>query len=175
MIRLDFVSNSSSSSHIVIAQKINNEYLPIIMNIKKIYVPSKDYGTHQFGWEWIDYKDFWSKLNFCAIQLHDLKKYCKEWNQYDIKYYREYYKKYRFDKCLKMLQKVCKEKFNLDVKLKLEYEKDEEWEYYIDHQSSIVEARNMDMFENEDTLYRFLGNERDSYIEGGNDNDCGGY
>ena len=174
MIRLDFVSTSSSSSHIVIANEINKEYLPVI-NIKQIYVPSKDYGTHIFGWEWVDYKDFWSKLNFCAIQLHDLKKDCKEWNRYKEEYYREYYKKYRFDKCLKMLQKVCKEKFNLDVKLRLDYEKDETWEYYIDHQSSIVEARNMDMFENEDTLYRFLGNEKDSYISGGNDNDYGGY
>ena len=50
------------------------------------------------------------------------------------------------------------------------------YDYYIDHQSSVTEGSNMEMFDDEDKLYRFLGNEQDSYIQGGNDNEPpGGY
>ena len=176
MIRLDFVSNSSSSSHIIIADKIEEKYLPKFENIENnVYIPAKEFGNHCFGWEWVNYRDFWSKLNFCAIQLYDLKKYCNP-NKCITDYLKDYYKRYKFDKCLKMLKKVCKEKFDLDIHLKLEYEEDEKYDYYIDHQSSVTEGSNMEMFDDEDKLYRFLGNENDSYIQGGNDNESpGGY
>ena len=68
-----------------------------------------------------------------------------------------------------MFKKVCLEKFNLDVEIKEEYEEDEKYDYYIDHQSSITEGRNMEMFNKEDSLYKFLGS-LSSYVCGGNDN-----
>jgi hypothetical protein len=175
MIRNDFVSNSSSSSFIVIndcvSDKDKKTTLENVKNINKIYLPAK-YGTYNFGWENKTYDDIWSKLNFCAIQLHDLKG-CDTSKKNLSKlpnYYRDFYEKYNFDKCLKIFKDVCKKYLNLEVNIKLQYEEDEKWDYYIDHQSSVTEARNMDMFDDENTLYRFLLSES-SYIQGGNDND----
>jgi len=175
MIRNDFVSNSSSSSFIVIAKIVSNKEMKKtqeeVKNIKKILLPAK-YGTYCFGWEHKVYDDIWSKLNFCAIQLHDLKR-CdtsKKNLSKMPKYYREFYEKYTFDKCLKLFKNVCKDHLNLDVDIKLEYNEDEEWDYVIDHQSSVIEARNMNMFKDKQTLYNFLLTS-ESYIQGGNDND----
>ena len=199
MIRNDFVSNSSSSSFIVIndcvSDKDKKRTLENVKNINKIYLPTK-YGTYNFGWENKTYDDIWSKLNFCAIQLHDLKR-CdtSKKNLSKIpKYYREFYEKYRFDKCLKMFKDVCKKYLNLDVNIKLEYDENEKYdlimvdayrdisvpfqmsskEFFTEVKEHLNEngnmVLNMNMFDNEDTLYKFLLSEN-SYIQGGNDND----
>ena len=70
-----------------------------------------------------------------------------------------------------MLKDVCAEKFNLKIALKTEFDEDEKYAYYIDHQSSVIEGQNMDMFQSKDTLYRFLADSENSYIQGGNDNE----
>ena len=182
MRRNDFISNSSSSCFIVVSEKVMEQDLKDLKNCvlkdflgqyskeKPLMLPIVDYGTCGFGWEFITYNDFWSKMNFCAIQLHDLKKYCTGDINEMPKYQQEFYKKYTWDKCYPMFKKVCLEKFNLHVDIKEEYEEENKYYYYIDHQSSVTEGSNMSMFDSEDILYRFLASSQ-SYVEGGNDNE----
>ena len=79
MIRLDFVSNSSSSSYVFISDKVTENdiinYKSEIGDIRKVILPTNKRGSIAFGWDFVDYIDFWSKMNFCSIQLYDLKHY----------------------------------------------------------------------------------------------------
>ena len=77
-IRNDFVSNSSSSSFIVIndtnkiypdVQDYHTEYDPLML-------PTDEYGGECcFGWEFEKYRSFWSKLNWCAILITQMEMY----------------------------------------------------------------------------------------------------
>lgn len=187
MIRNDFVSNSSSSSFIVIDQKGKD----CTDQIKKNFELRKDDWTHeynsfprkdhkhQFGWEYENTKDFYGKLNFVAIQLLYVLDcdfpYQGKWNQLCNPQFVKYYD---------MVKNVCKQKFGFDFRLRTNcfyfeiYKNNEgkyyksfhvDSEYYIDHQSSYQEGHCMEMFESEETLYDFLRFDT-SYIEGGNDN-----
>ena len=182
-IRSDYVSNSSSSSFIIIAKEGTDE----TNNIRSMHskdwmtylIPTKE-AKHQFGWEFETYSSFPDKMNFIGIQLLELKIMASEGASV-------FYKKNpieEFERCYEMLKKVCKEKFNICVDLNDEiltariYKSDDGTyksyiqlndNYYIDHQSCVTEDCCMEMFESEETLYDFLRFE-ESYIEGGNDN-----
>ena len=186
-IRNDYVSNSSSSSFIVIVGNGTDE----TYNIQRDFLSYSDdwafheipscRGKHEFGWEWEDTHDFSGKLNFIGIQLLELfmMKVKGKKPEYKLPYTGD-----DFDRLYEMVQKVCKEKFNFNVKLrddliqmKIYHDKDKGYsgyltiddDYYIDHQSSAVEGSCMEMFDSEDALYNFLRFD-ESYIRGGNDN-----
>jgi len=176
MIRNEFVSNSSSSSCILIDNVRDiNEFPKRDFGQKTITLPT-DKGTKEFGWDFVDYKTIYDKLNFCAIQLIDLKyiedyhaknKFKENWQR---KLWNEFNKKYSYDKCLKLLKDVCLKEFNLKIDfVKINEEKRWENGFYIDHQSSVTEHKNMGMFDNYDQLHRFLASD-ESMICGGNDN-----
>ena len=182
-IRTDYVSNSSSSSFIVIAKEGTDETNTIRMKHSSDWmayqIPNED-GHHEFGWELRNYSSFEDKMNFIGIQLLELQIMASEgarmfYNKNPIE---------EFERCYEMLKKVCKEKFDLTVTLNQDVLsarifKDDDGiyksyirlhdNYYIDHQSCVTENRCMEMFESEETLYDFLRFE-ESYIEGGNDN-----
>ena len=115
-IRHDFVSNSSSSSFIVIAKNGTDETHKIMLkhadDLFAYMIPTED-ACHQFGWDVRLYSSFAEKMNFIGIQLLELKIMAAEGA-------RPRYKKNpveEFERCYGMLQKVCKEKFDLRVYL----------------------------------------------------------
>ena len=190
--RFDFVSNSSSSSFIIIANKGNKSNVERIKMRNEKYnmcydVPSEDYGCCEFNWQNEKYNTIEDKLNWCGIILLEL------YAAYRNAIFRAalqdtkpnlLYDKYdewhnNFIKWSNMLKKVCKERLGFRIYLNLDFLKlyGEDDEAYlgtfncgIDHQSGIFEnPLNGKMFESEDTLYNFLAYE-DSYIQCGNDN-----
>lgn len=186
--RSDFVSNSSSSSFIIIAKDgtdrtldIKSDFLPYSEDWTTYPIPNTN-GKHEFGWEWEDTNSFEGKLNFIGIQLLYL--FLEKISNRKREYKRLYTGK-DFDRLYNMLQKVCKEKFGFNVKLNpdvintdIGFSEDKGGYYgfttlasgfYIDHQSASSEGECMEMFESEDALYDFLRFD-ESYIRGGNDN-----
>lgn len=192
--RIDFVSNSSSSSFIVIADygklcSIENFKL---LNKKSMNypIPNKDYGCKEFGWQDEAYNTLEDKLNWCGIILLELYAACrstelkagflgKKASKIDSKYedLKDKYAKWKA-----MLEKVCQEKLGIGIYVNSDWihlyggEEPSECAYvglfrcYIDHQSNIFEKpANGRMFESEDALYNFLAYE-ESYIQCGNDN-----
>ena len=142
-IREGFVSNSSSSSFIVISSDYN-ELLPSIPEVLT-FSHSMRCGSYEFGWEEYAHSDFYSKFNFCVIQAS---------------YIPEKFLEYWF-----MLENVMK-----SIGVTIEYDVEVENTYaYIDHQSASYEGMNMEMFEDEQTLHDFLFS-NNSYIQTGNDN-----
>lgn len=180
-IRNDYVSNSSSSSFIV----INNTNLEDIKGIygplyryETINLPNYNLGNTEFGWEFEMYSDFGDKLNFCALLISDMSYYFympeqekqeylnTSYNRRYVEFSMEHYEKYR-----DMLIDVCKSEFGLDVNILTHSEIDKAGMFaYIDHQSSIFDdPDNGRMFEDEYSLINFLSSS-DSYIKTGNDN-----
>jgi len=154
--RLGFVSNSSSTSFIIIGSSASDQLINMIkMTIENNTIVIDNKGELEFGWDDVKYTTFWDRLNFTMIQIM-------------------YQKQYENSEKYKMLKNVLKAALDVDVienKLSLEYICGKnEFHAYIDHQSSIVEGANIEMFESELELRLFLFSE-DSYIQGGNDND----
>ena len=188
-IRNDYVSNSSSSSSIIISAtgvdqtySIQRDFLSYTNDWDFYEVPCK-HGKHEFGWEWEDTCTFMGKLNFVGIQLIYL--FLEKIGGGRENEYKRKFTGKDFDMLYDMLKKVCKEKFKFNVKLNEDAIHTKIWkddergyyyyttiddEYYIDHQSSASEGECMEMFDSEDALYNFLRFE-ESYIRGGNDND----
>lgn len=188
-LRTDYVSNSSSSSFIVIVkegvdetQKIAAAHRNCTDEYNAWLFPTKGYKT-MFGWEWEDTCTFEGKLNFIGLQLLYLFVEKMEGKMVPDNPWASYGGK-DFDRLYGMVQKVCREKFHFEVRLdtspiitKCYANSDGEYEafihladdYYIDHQSAVTENSCMEMFESEETLYDFL-RFGESYIRGGNDN-----
>ena len=156
-IRTGFVSNSSSSSFLVIKSG-DRQVVPLKNNV--LFVDGK-LGETEFGWENTRRHDVFSKINFTYLQLL----YVKEYDE-DNKL------KSRYNKWFKMLEKVIKKETGAN---RIEWKITTDWEDkinkvgHIDHQSSAYEGVNLEMFESEKALKTFLFH-HDSYIQGGNDN-----
>lgn len=161
-IRYGFLSNSSSSSFIVIGNTYSSvekqdarAYIEsnIERNFGMFTLPDKN-GEYSFGWEPDDFYSFLSKLNFCFIQT-------------------TYLEEEELERYQNMLKNVLMEDFEIpdyafDFTMESGFEPDE-IHYYIDHQSASCEGENMEMFESEETLRRFLFSSK-SYIHTDNDN-----
>jgi hypothetical protein len=156
-IRYKFVSNSSSSSFVVIFPNSDEKEIERIRkgfgNIGELVVTTK-FGDHEFGWENEKYSDFWTKVIFAWIQSDYVATEHPEWKQ--------------------MLERVLKDNLNVknifwDLTTKFGMEANENI-CYIDHQSASHEGQNTEMFKSDDVLTNFLFNPA-SYIRGGNDNE----
>lgn len=184
-IRNDFVSNSSSSSFIVISNKVEYDETKKIKSAysysstgEEFLFPSTDNAGHtRFGWEEIEYTSFESKMNFIGIQLLEL--YMLE--TYNKNGYSDYIG--RFNELYTLVKDVCKNEFDIKAKLNFDvitehkYEDDGEIktyhlldnDYYIDHQSCVTENSCTEMFKSYKDMHNFLRTP-ESCIQCGNDN-----
>jgi len=174
-IRNGFVSNSSSSSFIVIATPINNDYLLSIgKNFKgTVLVVDRNFGETEFGWQNDKYDDVGSKIIFAYLQAE----YLVNLNSNDYFISKEDADKgnEKGKRWLTMLDKVIKDNLKvIDIEWNITTEYGEKAKgkdrAYIDHQSASVEDKNIEIFESEEILTNFLFNEN-SYIQTGNDNE----
>ena len=182
-IRTDFVSNSSSSSFIVINYTNKTKPTQIFQygEYDPLMLPTGEYGgEYSFGLEFEEYRDFWTKLNWCAILIAQMEYYVnmseedKAWymdNEYRkhdyekrLAYSNEHYEEYK-----EILKSVCRTELGLCVDV-LTYKETDKMFAYIDHQSDIFSnPDNARMFVDESTLSDFLFS-MDSYIRTGSDN-----
>lgn len=177
--RFGFVSNSSSSSYIVLSREkpMDNDYFNLIRTDihicdtdGKVYVPN-DKGQTEFGWQVESYNGFLDKLNFVFCQIGYL---IKEDDEGNFEFPPKEGKAQEF---LKMLEEALLKKGLVPHYVMTEKDAEEagmtifwkSWEFYIDHQSCAKEGNNLQMFRSQEDLENFLFN-WGSYIQCDNDN-----
>lgn len=163
-IRAGFVSNSSSSSFVVIGERMMD-----LENIKTAFsgehvITFGNCGETEFGWQERRYSDVWSRINFAYLQTLSVGG--------DIG-----------ERWLEMLEDVIRDAFELKEKQAIDWVISESYDRekkhsvygeplvwgYIDHASAACESENIEMFKNKEELKAFLFCE-DSYIQCDNDN-----
>jgi len=153
--RSGFVSNSSSSSFIVINSNPSKYSLKKSFTGQTFYINGED-GETEFGWGPETISDTYSRINFAAIQA--------------------LYAENEHPEFKKMLERVIRKHtgakgvaWRISIEWSRTPEKGVKYNCYIDHQSAYTEGSNIGMFESEQTLKNFLFGEG-SYIELDNDN-----
>lgn len=134
-IRTDFITNSSSTSFVVIDSK-HGHFFPNFES--SVLVVDSTLGETEFGWGPEIIRDLGSKINFAYIQTNYGKN--EEW--------------------LNMLADVITENTNIKTivwNITDEYDsKDGKSWGYIDHQSSAHEGENTEIFDSKDVLKDFI-------------------
>ena len=160
-IRNSFVSNSSSSSFIIISS--DGCTTQNIRTSDGVFILG-EYGEVEFGWQTEKYDDMYSKINFCYIQA-------KQINNQNYLDMLEKELKEQFPEINTILPIISDDWKCEDTKIShpVDYS-DIQLRYgYIDHQSSSIESQNLNMFDSEESLKNFLFNSS-SYIQNDNDN-----
>ena len=169
--RNGFVSNSSSSSFVVIGRNkedfINELPDRLWENVRNMWgnlqptltLPFKE-GQLEFGWPFERFYDIKDRINFAVALFMDV----EGENHWKFK---------------NMFEEVIRKHFNegaghyLTIRYDYNYyhwDSISEDQSYIDHQSTIREGDNTELFENEQNLEDFLFNSK-SFIQCGNDNE----
>ena len=167
-IRLDFVTNSSSSSFIAINhESYDNNYSLIESEEDKDNFVLFESGNKEFGWEQREYKDMESKVNYILIQIADLDYYS---NKNNTGYFSREISKELVQSYKSKIESILYE--NLGI-TKINWDKlkqliDDSFDIYIDHQSSFYENPYLEEFIMT-RLEDFLFNNK-SVIITGNDN-----
>lgn len=149
-IRQGFVSNSSSSSFVIIGfgeQVQVKETKHLVLGVN---------GECEFGWGPDRITDMWSRINFAFIQCCGGSVRSEE----DGRYFNPEW--------VAMLEKVLKKKFKAETIDYSAYFARDYW-CYIDHQSASSQGENIEMFSSETELENFLFC-KNSVIQLDNDN-----
>lgn len=160
-IRIGFVSNSSSSSFVIIdASKGYNSLAGTTLNI------GSSIGETEFGWGPEKVEGIGARINFAYLQAHYAE---PEKDPLLAKAKKVVYG--HANQYFAMLEEVIKENSHVQ-EIVSDLEK-KEWggfeDAYIDHQSSAAEGRNMEIFESKKALRDFIFGKA-SYIQLDNDN-----
>lgn len=147
--RSGFVSNSSSSSFIVISDD-TEQMLPWRRYEHEKFIVIGERGENEFGWQEERYSDFPSKLNFAWIQAMLLQKDTGD------------------DKWIKLITAVLYQWNVTKFEVILSGNSQARHHGSIDHASSYEENKNCEIFESSDVLSNFLFNPL-SYIQNQND------
>jgi len=166
-LRYSFVSNSSSSSFIIMGKEytipqLNNE----VLSKKILRIPGPLNGEVEFGWQGEKYQTFASRLNWAALGAMYKK------GDDDRKHYiKEYYDRLQCsDEWEQLLIKVLKEDFGFED-VQILFDENDYVKGYIDHQSAPHDSpENFSFFKNEKSLRKWLYSD-DSCICCQNDND----
>lgn len=161
-IRNGFVSNSSSSSFIVIG---TGELKIPDHNGDILNVPWDHGGQTEFGWGPKTYYDFGSRLNFAYMQTQ----YASQNGDILLQKALEHIEGHS-NSWLHMLEAVLRKNLGVTtINWNLDVDNFSGDGGYIDHQSNAREGENTEMFDSMGELERFLFAE-DSIIEEDNDN-----
>lgn len=147
-IRIDFVTNSSSSSYIVISHNEKDVKIP---NLSGCQLKIGEIGDTEFGWDETWYGGFHTRLNFAMLIAEYFKEQHPEWVAM-------LYQMVKINTKCESIENIIVDDCTPP--------RDKIWGY-IDHQS--VDMDNADMFSSQENLFSFLFNEK-SGIQGGNDN-----
>jgi hypothetical protein len=131
-IRRGFVSNSSSSSFVVIDAHKGH----VKPNYGTQLIVNRDFGETEFGWGPCELDDVGSRIIFAYFQA--LYAECDPWKE--------------------MLEEVIKEHTGVSIvvwKVQISNWAETDWGY-IDHQSCACEGENTEIFENKETLKDFI-------------------
>lgn len=147
--RQGYVSNSSSSSFIVIGNGSFESDQLKVNETGTVLLGPRIGGEYEFGWDVDDHYGVYSRINFAYIQAISTNN--QDW--------------------LNLIEQAVKEETGAKC---IEWCHNNDcwngWEYgYIDHQSAACEGENVEMFDSLDKMKRFLFC-NDSYIHTDNDN-----